>query len=234
MRPPSRSARAATTRISDVRNRVPRKPAVSAPRAAGSQIPDAEAALIAGLRAGEADSRERLVRLYGGRMLAVIRRIVQSEDDAQDCLQEAFLQAFDKVEGFEGRAALGTWLHRIAVNAALMHLRGRQRRREDPIEDLLPQFDGDGRRVTGPGPELPPVEALHEQQENVALVRRAVARLPESYRIVLLLRDIEEYTTDETATELDLTPGAVKVRLHRARSALKTLIERLLEENRAP
>lgn len=187
----------------------------------------AEATLVEGVRAGDERSCEQLARGYGGRMLAVIRRIVHSEEDAQDCLQEAFLQVFRGIDAFEARSALGTWLNQIAVNAALMSLR-RRRRPEDPITDLLPRFDADGCRIEEGNLHSPPTESIHEQEETAALVRRAIMRLPESHRIVLMLRDIDGYSTEETATLLEISPGAAKIRLHRARAALKTLLERML------
>ncbi len=163
------------------------------------------------------------MRTYGGRMLAVARRLVRNEEDARDCVQEAFLQAFRNIEKFEQRASLGSWLHRIVANAALMKLRARARRPEQSIEDLLPPFDADGQR-TAPEAELAVSLELLERREVREAVRRAIDQLPDGYRNVLLIRDIEGYDTAETAALLGLTPGAVKTRLHRARTALKSLL----------
>ena len=182
-----------------------------------------ERQLVARLRVGDDASYEQLVRTYGGRMLAVARRLVRNEEDARDCVQEAFLQAFRNIEKFEQRASLGSWLHRIVVNAALMKLRARARRPEESIEDLLPQFDADGQR-TGPEAELAVSLELLERREVREAVRRSIDQLPDGYRNVLLIRDIEGYDTEETAKLLGLTPGAVKTRLHRARTALKSLL----------
>ena len=187
----------------------------------------AERQLVARLRAGDGASYEQLVRTYGGRLLAVARRLVRHEEDARDCVQEAFLQAFRNIEKFEQRASLGSWLHRIVVNAALMKLRARGRRPEASIEDLLPQFDADGQRLE-PEAELAVALELLERREVREAVRRAIDRLPDGYRNVLLIRDIEGYDTAETAKLLGLTPGAVKTRLHRARAALKTLLEPIM------
>lgn len=192
--------------------------------------PATDQALVAGARAGDAASREDLVRTHGPRLLAVARRLLANEDDAHDCVQEAFLQAFRNLHRFEGRSTLATWLHRILVNAALMQLRARERRREEPIDDLLPRFAEDGHRVEPAAARPPAVEAALEREDTTRLVRAAIARLPESYRIVLVLRDIEGYETGETAALLETTSGAVKVRLHRARAALKTLLESRWEE----
>ena len=101
---------------------------------------DDESALIAQLRAGDESAYEHVVRTYGGRLLAVTRRIVGSDEDARDIVQDAFLNAFKSLDRFEGNSKLSTWLHRIAVNAALMKLRTRKRKPEQSIETLLPTF----------------------------------------------------------------------------------------------
>jgi RNA polymerase sigma-70 factor (ECF subfamily) len=184
-----------------------------------------EAALLAGLRAGDEATFEALVRAHGGLLLAAARRLLQNEEDARDAVQEAFLAAFKGIGGFDGRARLSTWLHRIILNAALQKLRRRRRRREQPIEPLLPQFLADGHQAN-PAAEWPePAGAGLERRELCALVHRCIDRLPGTYGIVLLLRDIEELDTEETAEALGLSPGAVKTRLHRARQALRALLD---------
>jgi RNA polymerase sigma-70 factor (ECF subfamily) len=184
-----------------------------------------DAALVARLKARDANAFEVAVRQYGGRMLTVARRLLADENDAQDAVQSAFVAMFRSIDRFEGNSQLGTWLHRIAVNSALMALRSRRRRHECPIEPLLPSFEADGhRRDTRPAWSLPAPEDT-ERAELRETVRRKVAELPEQFRIVLVLRDIEGLDTDETAQVLDIKPGAVKTRLHRARMALRTLLE---------
>jgi RNA polymerase sigma-70 factor (ECF subfamily) len=186
--------------------------------------------LLARLRAGDAAAYEELVRSHGGRMLAVARRFLRSEEDARDAVQEAFLAAFRGVERFEGNARLSTWLHRITVNAALMRLRTRRRKPEQPIDELLPGFVEDGHMRAPASPwrseALDPVE----RRQLASLLAEAVESLPESYRNVLLLRDIEELDTEETAQAMGISPGAVKTRLHRARQALRGLLEPHLRE----
>ena len=168
---------------------------------------------------------ERVIRQHGGSMLAVARRLAGNEADAHDCLQEAFLQAFDKLDSFEGRAALRTWLHRIVVNTCLMALRRRKRKNEQPIDPLMPEFDANGCRLEPTWRLEESADSLVQRQEVRALVLSAIDQLPDSYRIVLVLRDIEEYNTDEVAKLLETNPGVVKTRLHRARAALKKLLE---------
>ncbi|MBZ5638705.1 MAG: sigma-70 family RNA polymerase sigma factor [Acidobacteriia bacterium] len=192
--------------------------------------PHEESALVARLRAGDDRAYEELVRSHGAMMLAVARRILRSEEDARDAVQEGFLAAFRALGTFEEESKLGTWLHRIVVNCALMKLRSRQRRPEEPIEDLLPKYLEDGHQADPAVAWKASAEELLGRQESRDLVRASIARLPEPYRNVLLLRDIEELDTEETARLLGVTENAVKIRLHRARQALRTLLDPHLRE----
>ena len=182
--------------------------------------------LVARLRAGEDAAYEIVVREHTSRLLSVTLRLLKDREEARDAVQETFLSAFRAIDKFEGGAAVGTWLHRIAVNCALMRIRSRRAKPEQPIEDLLPTFDETGHRE---GASSAPWEddghARLESQERDALVRRCIDQLPDSYRTVLLLRDIEELDTLETATLLGITENAVKIRLHRARQALRGLLD---------
>ena len=185
-----------------------------------------EAALLAGLRDGDEWAFEAMVRLYGGRLLAVARRLTRNDEDARDVVQSAYLNAFRALSEFEGSAQLSTWLHRIVVNTALMKLRTRRRKPEESIEVLLPAFQDDGHHVEQFSDWTTPADRLIERSETRALVRACIDELPESYRTVLMLRDIEELSTQQVAQMLDCTTTAVKVRLHRARQALSTLLRR--------
>jgi RNA polymerase sigma-70 factor (ECF subfamily) len=203
---------------------------VESERGGGGGAPDGDAALLERLRSGDEAAYEELVRTHGGRLLAVTRRFLRSEEDARDAVQDAFLSAFRGVQAFEGSARLSTWLHRIAVNAALMKLRTRRRKPEQSIEELLPAFLEDGHMAAPASPwrtdEMDPAE----RRELGQLLSRAIDALPEAYRNVLLLRDIEELDTEETARAMGISPGAVKTRLHRARQALRGLLEPHLRE----
>ena len=185
-----------------------------------------ESALIGRLRAGDQQAFEMLVRTFGGRLLAVARRFVRNEEDAKDIVQSAYLSAFRALDQFEGACQLSTWLHRIVVNTALMKLRSRRRKPEQSIEDLLPAFQEDGHHVEQFSDWSAPADQLMELNETRTTVRACIERLPDNYRSVLMLRDIEELSTQEAAVALGMTPTAVKVRLHRARQALSTLLRK--------
>jgi RNA polymerase sigma-70 factor (ECF subfamily) len=184
-----------------------------------------EAKLVAALQDGDAAAFEQLVRDNTGRMLSVARRYLRNEDDAQDAVQEAFLSAFKAIDRFEGVAQLSTWLHRIVVNACLMRLRSRRRKPEESIEDQLPGFLENGHLAEPTPGWRARADDLLESSEQRRLVRERIEQLPEGHRTVLLLRDIEGYDTQRTAIELEISPGAVKTRLHRARLALREQLE---------
>ncbi len=188
-------------------------------------------ALIERLRAHDEEAFETMVRQYGARMLATARRLLRNEHDADDAVQQAFISAFKSIGGFNADAKLSTWLHKIVVNAALAQLRSRRHRGELSIEDLLPRFDDAGGWLDGTQQMGWENEHPMEKRETRQMVRRCIDRLPDSYRSVLLMRDIEDIDSEEVAEMLAITANATKIRLHRARQALKTLIEKELSES---
>jgi RNA polymerase sigma-70 factor, ECF subfamily len=191
-----------------------------------------EAALVAGLRARQPESFETLVRLYTPRLLAVARRMLGNDEDARDVVQDAMLSAYRSIDRFEAQARISTWLHRIVVNAALMKLRTRRRRPEESLEPLLPTFRDDGHHREHIMGWTEGSDKALERDETRRLVREAIMNLPDAYREVVILRDIEEQDTASTAKALGITPNAVKIRLHRARQALRTQLDRHLLRGR--
>jgi RNA polymerase sigma-70 factor (ECF subfamily) len=184
-----------------------------------------DAALVARLRSGDGRAFEELVRRDTPRLLRVARRFLDSDEDARDAVQDAFVSAFRSISKFDSTALLSTWLHRIVINACLMKLRTRRRKPEEDIEKYLPRFLEDGHQVESSVGWSESAETAIQRAETCSLVRAAIARLPETYRVVLMLRDIEELSTEEVAEMLGLTPNAVKIRLHRGRQALRTLLD---------
>lgn len=196
-----------------------------------SNLRQSEDDLVASLKAGEESAYEALIREHGGYLLTIARRVLNHEEDAREAVQEAFVSAFRSIGRFQGESALRTWLHRIVVNAALMRLRRKRRKPERLIEDLQPRFDGEGHRLdVGPAWSMP-VDAALRRAELRDVIIESIAQLPEDYRTVLLLRDIEELSTREAAESLGISEGATKVRLHRARLALRELLDPHLRED---
>jgi RNA polymerase sigma-70 factor (ECF subfamily) len=186
-----------------------------------------EPTLVARLRAGEESAFEQLVRSTSGRLLATARRLLRNEEDARDAVQSAFIRAFQSLGRFRQESRLSTWLHRILVNEALMRLRSRKSS-EESIDDLLPSFQEDGHQVRETADWSDLADKSLERAETAEMVNRLIEQLPESYRTVLVLRDIEGMSNAEIAEMLGISTNLVKVRLHRARQALRTLIEREL------
>ena len=171
---------------------------------------------------------EELVRTNIGWMLALAERLLRDRSLAEDVVQDSFVRALNGLADFEGRSSLESWLHRITVNTALSKLRQLNRLAEQSIDEHLPEFDRFDCRVELPWSHLASVEDIMESEETRRRVYETIGELPHSYRVVLQLRDIEEYDTREVAELLDISETNVKVRLHRARAALKKLLEPIL------
>lgn len=202
----------------------------SAGRLAQAAASDDEESLVAALRDGNERAFSQVVRTHGPRMYAMAMRLLADEEAARDALQEAFLSVHRSVAAFQGKSALATWLHRIVVNASLQQLRKKARRPEVSLEEEIPKFDELGFLV-GPTKENPAsVEELLQRSDIRELVRRSIDGLPDACRVVLVLRDLEGYDTAATAELLGVSISATKVRLHRARTALRKKLEPVLTE----
>ena len=148
-----------------------------------------DAALLARLRAGDEDAFELVVRTYSGRLLSVTRRILCNDEDARDAVQDALLSAFRSLDRFEGGSLVSTWLHRIAVNAALMKLRTRRRKPEESIEHLLPVYKDDVDNVVGILHAIDLIKAIASGRRdvNAASVARDALTVPETMSAADLL-----------------------------------------------
>jgi RNA polymerase sigma-70 factor (ECF subfamily) len=181
--------------------------------------------LVSRLQRGDAEAFECLVRTRAGGLLRCARKLLGNEDDAREAVQDAFLQASRHIGSFQCQCQLSTWLHKIALNAALMKRRARACRPQVSIDDLVPRFVEDGHHADPPAEWQEPVEAALEREETKQLVRASIDLLPDTYRTVLILRELDQLDTEATADALGITPNAVKIRLHRARQALRTLLD---------
>jgi len=197
-------------------------------RSKSGSDPKSDHDVISDLKRGDGPSTDNFVRENIGWMLASARRIIRDRYLAEDCVQAAFINVFKNMDDFKGQSSLRTWMHRIVVNQALMSLRARNRLQEKPIDDLLPAFNASGCRLEDALITLETPESLLVQSQTAESVLSLIEKMPDIYRIVLLLRDIEELSTTEVADMLELSESNVKVRLHRARSGLKKLLEPLL------
>lgn len=207
------------------------------------RIPDVEPSaavtadldLVAQAAGGDPTAFSELVARHQDRVYAVAMHLLRDTSEAEEVVQETFLAALEKLAGFRGDAAFTTWLHRVAANAALMRLRKRRRApdglSESPMDELLPRFDAQGHLLAeGPSHDWSKRadEQLADRQVRQA-VEGAIQNLPEDYRIVFLLRDVEGLSSEAMAELLGISVAAVKSRLHRARLALRAELGHYLE-----
>jgi len=172
--------------------------------------------------AGETALYEIIMRRYNQRLYRVVISILRDRDEAEDVLQDAYVRAYQHLSQFEGRASFSTWLTRIAVHEALARLRSRSR-----MLQLGTETDEEDIPVDSMPASVDPEETT-SRAELARLLEHSLMNLPEQYRTVLMLRDVEELSTSETAGALGLTEENVKVRLHRGRSLLRRdLLERV-------
>jgi RNA polymerase sigma-70 factor (ECF subfamily) len=175
--------------------------------------------LISSVLGGERRSFETLVRRHNQRLYRIVRAILRDDDEAADCVQHAHVTAYRQLAQFRGEASYATWLTRIAVNEAYARIRRRKRGVMVPLEDA-------GGEATMSRMANPEDETYH--RELGRLLERHIDELPDTLRVVFMMREVEEIDTAETASTLGLSEAAVRVRLHRARSALQTTLSRAM------
>jgi RNA polymerase sigma-70 factor (ECF subfamily) len=178
-------------------------------------------------RAGEQAAFRIITQRFNRRLYRVARGILGDDGEAEDVVQETYLRAFNHLAGFRGESRLATWLTRIAINEAL----GRKRKRRPMVDvDNLDVLEGQGeaRVLIFPGARAGNPETDASRSEVRRLLERAVDALPEPFRIVFVMREIEELSVEETASHLQIRPETVKTRLHRARGLLREALEQQL------
>jgi RNA polymerase sigma-70 factor (ECF subfamily) len=187
-----------------------------------------ESELVQAAMAGDSLAFEALVRPHLAMFFRVIDRILGNEAESQDALQDALLTLHRELPGFQGSSRFSTWAYRICVNQALMTRRKRVRRREDAIEDLMPQFRDDGHHMNTDTltkwSEEAEAHMKVELEELRSRVRAGLDRLSDDQRTVFVLRDLEGWDTDEVSRHLGISREMVRQRVHRARLALRALL----------
>ncbi len=190
---------------------------------------DDEHLLVAAAKRGDADAFEELVTRYEGKIFRLTMNITRNREDAEDAMQEAFLKSYAHLKDFQGDSRFYTWLVRIAANEALMRLRKRRPNQvslDEPIEgaeDLMPREIEDW----GPSPEQ-----RFAQTEMHEILSEVIDKLEPDFRVVFVLRDMEELSTEETAKALGISVPAVKSRLLRARLKLREKLSRYFRQGR--
>jgi RNA polymerase sigma-70 factor (ECF subfamily) len=179
-------------------------------RAQDQQLTDEQ--VVERVLAGDTSLFEVIMRRYNQRLYRAARAITRSDSEAEDVLQDAYVRAFQHLRQYRGESAFGAWLTRIAVNEAIARLR--QSKKFEPFEDA------EGEVVHMSSPDRNPEQSAADNESRV-LLEQAVERLPDNYRVVYVLREVEELSTAETAEVLEASEENVKVRLHRARALLR-------------
>lgn len=183
----------------------------------------AQPALLDRARAGDPAAFARLVAAHQDRVYRLALRLLDDEQDAEETVQDVFLQVWRRLHAFRGDARFTTWLYRIATNAALMHRRARRRHRDRTIALTLPQFDEAGRhdRLDVNYAVAARVEGLLETEELARAVRAALDQLPDRYRVAFVLCDLEDLTAVEAGAIVGAPAATVRQRVHRARLMLR-------------
>jgi RNA polymerase sigma-70 factor, ECF subfamily len=177
-----------------------------------------DSGLVEQVRRGNASAFGALMRRYNRRLFRTARAILKDDGAAEDALQEAYVAAYRHMQDFRGDSAVGTWLTRIVVNQALQALRKSRRDRVVVPFDESP--DGDRLLEIADAPSRTP-ENMMLSAEMRRLIERKIDELPESYRTVFMLREVEDMTVEETAAALDIPGATVRTRLFRAKARLR-------------
>jgi RNA polymerase sigma-70 factor (ECF subfamily) len=197
-------------------------PATSGGGAASNPMTDVdEFELVQQARDGDVSAFETLLDRYQERVHRIVLPIVKNPMDVEEVVQDVFLSVFRKIDRFRGESSISTWIHRIAVNAALMRRRRHKPGVAVPLEDVLPGFEENGHIAADVADWSMEVADPALQEEARTIIAAAVDRLDDKYLAVFMLRDVEGFSTEETAGILELGLSAVKSRLHRARLYLR-------------
>jgi RNA polymerase sigma-70 factor (ECF subfamily) len=191
-----------------------------------SQADRSDLDLVDAARGGDYAAFERLVLRFRDRVYRLARGMTANEAEAEEVVQDTFLSVFRKIATFRGDSSVSSWVYRVAANAALMRMRRERRKPLLSIEDTSPDFTEDGTRfIDAPGEWARQPEEQLLDRELGARIESAIGELPEKYRLVLLLRDVEGLSNEEVADTLGVTVPTVKSRLHRSRLFVRDELE---------
>lgn len=183
----------------------------------------ADAEIVARVLGGETELFELILRRHNGRLFRAARAILKDDAEAEDAVQQGYISAYQHLDQFKGDAQLSTWLTRIVVHAALGRLRAAQRRSRIQIVPL------DSEQALPPEPDRPDPEDAVAAMQLRSVMERAVDGLPDLYRVVFMLREVQQLSTAETAHSLEISEELVKVRLHRAKRMLREALNTKLD-----
>jgi len=188
---------------------------------------ETDVALVDRFLGGDPHAFDALVSRYERRIYSLCLRLSGHPGDAEDILQDTFMQVFRKLRTFRGEAKFSTWLYRVATNAALMHRRKARDRKMESLEQYLPEFRRDGRhkRIDVDYSAAARIEAHIQKKERTKLLLAAIARLPATYRKAVVMCDLEELDSHQVAEVLRVSPQTLRQRLHRGRLMLRGYLD---------
>lgn len=186
--------------------------------------------LVEFVKSGEQEAFGELVHRYKSKVNSLALKITKNETDAQEVVQEVFLNAFSKLDSFKGTAAFSSWLYRVAANGALMLLRSRKREAHEPWVPGISQRESAGAFLSSAADWSTRADRIFERKEIMGILEEEFAQIPERYRSILFLREVDGLSNREIADVLDITVAAVKSRLHRARLSLRHRLTDYWEE----
>jgi RNA polymerase sigma-70 factor (ECF subfamily) len=186
-----------------------------------------DAELVAVIQRGDNEAFEELMQRYVNKAYGLAARLTKNREDAEEVLQDVFITVHRKISAFEGKSSFSSWLYRITVNAALMKLRKRRNDRHVHIEDVVPEYSNSTLLKTC---ALSESDVLTDRQTLLSALEMAIRKLPDEYRPVFVLRDIDGLTSRQVGKILQLSIPAVKSRLHRSRIMLRRKLLPLYRE----
>ena len=185
-------------------------------------MPDSgDAQFVRRLKEHDPSAMDEMVERFSNKIFNLAIGLLKNEEDASDVVQDTLLQVIEKIETFRGESQLSSWIYRIAINFAYMRIRKNKRNEYIPIEDNMPQFQKSGMHARPVNNWAEKADDALERKETRELIQANISKLSEKYRTVLVLRDIDGFSTEEVAEITGMTIPAVKSRLHRARLFLR-------------
>ncbi len=188
--------------------------------------------LIKQIKKGSEEAFDTIVRKYETKVFNLAMSFTRHREDAEEVLQDVFVTLYKKIGSFQGKSAFSSWLYRITVNAAFMRIRKNRQEKSTPVEDITPAMEVES--AEHDKPHFPSSETLTLNEELKTTLHGAIARLPDEYRNVFILRDVDGLSNKETGRILKLSTPAVKSRLQRARGMLRKKLTRYYEEYSQP
>jgi RNA polymerase sigma-70 factor (ECF subfamily) len=186
-----------------------------------------DAQLVDSFRAGDKNSFVELLNRYSEKVHNLSIRITRSEEDAEEVLQDVFVTVYNKINKFEGKSAFSSWLYRITVNTSFMKLRKRKQNSAISMEEVSPGVRENWVGVRSDSSDVNYICSRHELREEL---EKAIAKLPEEYRVIFVLRDVDGLSNQEVGEILNLSVPAVKSRLHRSRLMLRKRLQKFYDD----